>query len=392
MGWTSKPDMTAQNEAAKAQTDIARENQDMAREQIAYQREQDALWAPIYRNLVDSQVQSQKTADQRSADQWSRYLEAFAPAENKLAEQALNYDTAGRRQQAADEAVAGVDLQFNRARQAQQRDLGRAGVSLDSGRALTLDMAGRYSQAKAAAGADRTARQQVENTGMSLVDNVAKLGRGLAGTSLQAQGLGLQAGGAAGGTIGGSIAAHNAGLQPALQFGQAATSGFGNAANIYGNIAQQQAQANQGAMGGLAGLGGLAGTLLTAGTGSIAGKLLGLSDPKMLGLSDPKTKVRHGKVNDKAALAKVTSKPVEKWTYKPGMGDGGTHVGRMAGKGDVSTPQGKAIDVVSELGLHQASIRALTKEVASLKTALKKDRKTDAADDAADDANEREAA
>jgi len=360
VGWGPKaPDMTAQNEAAKAQTAIAQENQGMMREQIAYQREQDALYSPMFRQMIDAQIASQQTADQRSEDQWQRYMAAFAPAENKLSEQAMGYDTPGRQAQAASEAVAGVDAQYGRAREAQQRDLNRAGVSLDSGRSLTLDMANRFGQARAGASADRTARQQVELTGMNLVDNVAKLGRGLAGTSLQAQGLGLQAGGAAGSGINQSAAFHNAGLQPALQFGQAATSGLSSAASIYGNVAQQQQQASNATMNGLLGIGKLAATLYT---------------------SDPKAKKVHGKVDDKKALAQVDATPVKSWTYKPGLGDGGSHIGRMAGKGDVSTPNGKAIDVISEMGLHQAAIRGLSQKVARLEKAMKKDTADDSAE------------
>jgi hypothetical protein len=353
MGWKAKaPDMTAQNNLAKTQTDIALEQAGMAREERAFQREQMDRVMPLFEQQINASIESQKTADQRSGDQWQRYLTAFAPAEDKLATQALTYDTPERRATAAAEAVAGVDTQFQRVRDTQRRDLGRAGISLDSGRALTLDMATSFGQAKAAAGADRTARQQIENTGMSLVDNVAKLGRGLAGTSLQAQGLGLNAGSAATGQLGQQQGAYNSSLQPVAQFYSGATGALGSATNMYNGINQQKQAADGAAMNGLLGLGKLAATVYT---------------------SDPKTKKVHGEVSGKKALGSLEDAKVKKWTYKAGKGDGGTHIGRMAGKNDVDTPDGKGIDVISELGTHHAAIKQLSLEVAKISKAVRKD-------------------
>lgn len=330
---------------AEGQLQLARENAAVAREQIAYQREQDERYAPMFERIINANIQSQETADARSQDQWDRYLQVFAPAEERLASKALEYDTPQRRADAAAEAVAGVDAQADRSRRQRMRDLGRAGISLDSGRALTLDMAEGLSRAKMAAGADRQARQQVEITGMNLVDNVAKLGRGLAGTSLQAQGLGLNAGQAGTGAIGSQGAFHNAGLGTAQGFYGGALSGFGQAGNTLANITQQRQAASNASMQGLMGIGQLGATLL----------------------SDPETKTVHGKVSGKKALSDIKGKDVYDWTYKDGQGDGQRHIGRMAGDGDVQTAEGKAIDVISELGTHHAAIKQLAAEVASLK-------------------------
>jgi hypothetical protein len=361
MGWksSSKPDTTQQENLARTQTDIALEQAQMAREERAFQQTQMDRVMPLFEQQVQASIASQQTADKRSEDQWSAYLRDFQPAEAKLASQAMNYDTPERRAAAAAEAVAGVDSQFSRVQDAQRRDLGRAGISLDSGRALTLDMAGRYGQAKAAASADRTARQQIENTGMNLVDNVAKLGRGLAGTSLQAQGLGLNAGTAATGQMGQQQGTYNASMNPALQSYSGASGALGSAGNMYGNIAQQQAQARQSSGAALGGLGSLAGTLLTAGKGSIIGS--------MLPFSDPKTKKVHGKVSGKKALSDIESKPVYDWTYKKGVSDEGRHQGRMAGDGDPKIDGLHRIDLISEVGKQSAAIAHLAKEIKGLK-------------------------
>jgi len=356
LGLNDKPDTTNQEALEKTQTDIALEQAQAAREQSAWQREQMAKFMPLYEQQVQASIESQKTADQRSADQWANFQKYFSPAEARLSEASLNYDTAGRRTAAANEAVAGVDAQFQRAREAQTRDLGRAGISLDSGRALSLDMAGRYAQAKAAAGADRGARQQIENTGLSLLDNVVKTGRGIASTSLQAQGLGLQAGTAATGQLGQQQGTYNASLLPANNLYNGASGALSNATTMYNGISRQQADAASANMNGLLGLGKLAATFYP---------------------SDPKTKKVHGEVSGKKALASLADAKVMKWTYKDGHGDGGTHIGRMAGKSDPKVDGLHHVDVINEFGKHHAAIKELSKKVASLADAVRKDKRED---------------
>ena len=63
--------------------------------------------------------------------------------------------------------------------------------------------------------------------------------------------------------------------------------------------------------------------------------------------------------------------PVDRWRYKPGQGDGGQapHIGPYAedmtalGAG---TPDGRAIDVISALGLNTAAAKGLGRRVSKL--------------------------
>lgn len=356
------PDTSGQNRAAEANAAIAGRQQDLAERSYADAQARQARFDPRFEQLIDSALASQQTQDARSAEQWDLYRELGLPAERRLADAAANFDTPERRAQEAEAAVAGVDRQFEAQRDAQRRQLARTGSSVSGNRALTLDAASRFANAKTSAAADRNARRQVEATGLSLTDAVAARGRGMTSTGLQAAGLALNAGNTAGGNLGQQQSTYNASLAPTMGFYQGAVGANNSAGSIYGDIARTQQQSNQGTLAGLAGLGGLAGTLLTAPMG---GTLLGT----MIG-SDPKTKDVHGEVSGKKALRTLASAKVYDWTYKKGEGDGRRHLGRMAGEGDVDTSRGKAIDVISEIGTHHAAIAELARDVKSLKRRL----------------------
>ena len=356
LGGSPDIDMSGQNAAALQQAGISQAQLDFAKSEADKAGARQAQFDPKFLALLDQAMKSQETQNQRSAQQWDTYTNTFLPAEKRLAETALNYDTPGRRNEAAAAARAQVGLEGAQQREAQGRALNRAGVSLSSGRSLTLDNASRLTEAKAAAGADQNARRQVETTGLSLLDNAAKFGRNLPSTGLQAAQLAQQAGNSASGTLGQQQGTYNASLAPAVGlYGNASASAqaAGSQYNAINGIGLQQ-QANSNA--GMAGLGSLVGQLGSA---------------YLLAPSDPKTKKVHGKVDGAKALRHVDEKPVYDWTYKKGHGDEGRHIGRMAGKDDVTVKDGlKAIDVISELGLHHAAVGELSKKVKKLERRL----------------------
>lgn len=355
------PDYSGMNRAAEQNAQISAEQLVFARQQAANAEKRQAAFDPKFAEILEASLASQKNSDARSEEQWQQYLKIGMPAENRLAETAANYDTVGRRDEAAAAARAGVEREGAAAREAQNRTLGRAGVSLSSGRALTLDNASRLTQAKASAGAAQAARDKVEATGMSLTDNVAKFGRGLTSTGLQAAQLALQGGSQAGNTLGQQQSTYNASLAPAMQGYGGAASSSASAGSIYGQVAGLQQQANQSSLSGLAGLGSLVGTLGSAGTGSIAGSLL---------LSSRDFKTKTGDVDGKAARQSLEGAKVERWKYKDGIADGGEHIGRYAEDIPGGPMGGKAIDVISELGLHHAAIADMSKELGEMRATL----------------------
>lgn len=367
MGWgPAAPDYSGVNQAAVQNAAIGAEQLQFAREQAAKADARQAEFDPKFQAIIDASLASQKTADERSAEQWQQYLNIGKPAEERLAQTAANYDTVGRRDEAEAAARAGVEREGAMQREAQGRALGRAGISLSSGRALTLDNASRLTQAKAAAGAGQAARDKVEATGMSLTDNVAKFGRGLTSTGLQAAQLALTAGNSGSGSLGQQQATYNSSLAPTLQGYGGATSAYNSSGGLFGQVAQGQAQQQQSFMSGLAGLGSLAGTLGTAGMkdgGTVFGNLFA---------SSKDVKEKTGDVSGADARLSLENASVQRWKYKPGEGDGGEHIGRYAEDIPGGPMGGKAIDVISELGLHHAAIADLSRDVKALMRAKSK--------------------
>lgn len=258
------PDMTAQNEVAKMQTDLSKDQMAMAKDQIRIGQERQAKLDPIYMQLLQDSIADSATARDRGASQWKQYTDVFQPLETKLADTAANYDTAGRRDAVAADARAGVQAQFDAQQQQQQRGLSRAGIALDSGRALTLQQSAGLNAAKAVAGADRAARTQVEERGTQLTDNAARFGRNQTGTALQASGQGTGATQAASGIGAAGSSVFNSALQPGMSLMGGAASGLSSAGSMYGAISQQQSSQG-GLIGDLASLGGTAAKMYASG-------------------------------------------------------------------------------------------------------------------------------
>lgn len=329
----------------------------IAREQYAQGKADRAAFDPKFAAILDSALQQMQQQGQRSDVTWNSYVSNFLPNAEKFAQTALNYDTAGRRAAEEARARAGVEAEATLQRQAQGRALGRAGVSIDSGRALTLDNAARLATTKLSTGAASAARRGVETTGLALNRDAAVLGNSVAGLSQQQAGQSQQAGQVGTGTLTAQQATRNAALAPAQAFyggATSATSAAAGNANAQASLGlQSDAQKNAG----WAGLGSLAGTLLTAPKDSIIGGWL----------SDPKSKRVHGKVSGKKALLTLGGEEVYDYTYRRGMGDGGRHTGRMAGERDAMGEDGmRRVDLASEIGLHHAAINELAREVKRL--------------------------
>jgi hypothetical protein len=243
--------------AAKGLTNIAGQQQQFANDELAAARLRQQEFDAKYGTLINNALASQATQDGRSDEAWKQYTSLFMPAQQKLVDTAMNYDTAGRRMAAGNEAVAGVNAQLNAQRDAMGRDLRRAGVSLSSGRSATLNAAQRFAQAKQAAAADRAARLQVENTGIGLVNNAVQAGNSVANTAGQFAGLGLQAGTLGSNALAQKQSTYNASLLPSMH-------GLSNASTSFGRTADLGLQRQRQDSAGLAGLGQLAGTVLTS--------------------------------------------------------------------------------------------------------------------------------
>lgn len=364
MGWGPEaPDTSGVNAAAVSNAELGKEQAALAREQAVKAEARQAAFDPKFQAILDSALASQQTADARSAEQWEQYRKIGMPAEQRLADTAATYDTPERRAEAAAAAGAAVEQQGNVQRDAQGRALGRAGISLGSGRALTLDNASRLQQTKATVGAQSAARDKVEATGMSLTDNVAKFGRGLTSTGLQAAQLALGAGGTAGGTLGQQQSTYGASMAPTFQAYGGAASANSSAGNLFGNSAQLANQGSSNSMQGLMGLGQMAGQAYMM----FSSKDL-KTDKKGLSLADAEPRAEGGGMDD-AVLEGMRSLPeVQSWRYKKGLGDDRTHIGEYAEDaqarfGDGVAPEGKALNIGAVGERNRRAIAALTNQL-----------------------------
>ena len=138
----------------------------------------DALSDPVdtsrYDQLFANLLDEQTLASQRGKDLWADYTNIFKPAQQKLVDAAMGYDTAGRREQAAQHASGLVAAEYDQQRNAAQREMQMAGV--DPSTIAALGTSSRILQAKDAAGAQNQARDNVEKTGLSLLSGVVGQG------------------------------------------------------------------------------------------------------------------------------------------------------------------------------------------------------------------------
>ncbi len=338
--------------------------------------------------------------------QQGRYSNTFAPIEDKIASDAMNWDSADRLSSEAAKARGDVLASSAAARAASQRNLAAMGANPLSGRFAGQQRASDITEALGAAGAENVARDNVRNQAQQLRGQAAQLGQQVLSSSQAARSLGLQATGAQQNATQAANGAASAGI---TQQGQLKASGLGAAGVGYqglgvglsaGNSAvgnqgagQSSFIANQGIMSngysGAVGANNSAGSLLNnqygnqiagfqasqqaansgaAGLGSLVGTIGGLGLKAYgMGLFSSKD-FKTDKHAVTGALEAVNKMPVEGWTYKDGIADGGSHIGPYAedfqkatGKGD-----GKMIPVVDAIGVTMKAVQELSGKVDKL--------------------------
>lgn len=343
-------------------------------------------------------------------DQQGRYTTTFAPIEDRIASDAMSWDSAERQTSEAAKAKADVVDNASAQQAASQRNLASMGVNPNSGRFAGITRASDTTTALNAAGAQNAARDTVRQQGIALRGQAAAVGQNVLGSANTAESLGLQARAA---QQNGIQAANGASSSALTQAGQLKASGLGAAGVGYqglgaGLTAGNSAVGNQGAansnfyanngimnqgygtaIGANNSAAGIlnqqygnqinawgqqqqAGNSSAAGIGSLVTGLGGLglkaySSGALSGLAglfsskDYKTDKR----NITGALEAVNGMPVQAWKYKEGIADGDEHIGPYAedfkkatGRGD-----GKMIPVVDAIGVTMKAVQELSQKV-----------------------------
>ncbi len=363
-GGPDAPDYTGMNNAAEANAQISKEALDWYKKVYtdnAPAREKAADYA---HQIADQQLASSQLNDSISRDYWDYQKGTFRPLEQGIVADAQAYDTAARREAKASQATADVGMQVALAKQAQDRDLTRKGVAPGSGKMLTMSNQMALGEAAAKAGAANKAREQVEVQGYARKMDAANLGRNLASNQATSAGVALNAGNSAVSNAGVPLTQSNQAVQTAGQGFNTAISANNSAGSLYGQAAQLSNQDS----GLMSALGGVAGMYAGSASGSSA-ITSGLQSIKAL--SDKGAKKNIKPVNDEQALDAVKATPVSRWNYKPGRGDGGSHIGPMAQHvkatmGEQAAPGGKQIDLITMGGMNMAATAALARKVDKL--------------------------
>lgn len=276
------PGMLASAEAAK---ETAEAQKEIARNTLDFYKQQYNDMKPVLQEVLAGQVDTQREA-MRQGKEYEQYMkDTFRPLEERLAEDAMRYDTEAGREQLARRAVGDIGSAFQQMRGQGTRQARAMGLQPGSGRFAQLNQQLNLQEALARAAASTGAREGALDKSRALKYDAAALGRGLPSNITGSQQIGLAAAGGAqqGALVPGQVMAP--GFQGAMQGYSGATQAYGTAGNIYGQEYQGRMQAynaQQEAAGGLfKGLGGLAGMAFGAPTGSIGGKLFGFADGGM---------------------------------------------------------------------------------------------------------------
>lgn len=342
----------------------AQTNAAISKEALDYYKAKDIADKP-YRDeaiklaLDQARTQADTSAKQNAmADETYNYTKGtFRPLEQKIASDALGYDTPERRNAEAAQAQADVGTAADAARLNMARDVASRGGDVNSGNFAAGAARLSLGQAASAASAGNMARKSVEAVGAAKLADAANLGRGIASTNATQTQLGLNAGNSA---VANSQVPLNIGANQVQQNNQTSSTaiqGNSSAGNLMLGQYQAQNAAENSNSGGMGALGNVAGALITK-----------------LPFSDKNMKDKKKPVGSKASLAAVRKIPVSSWKYKAGSkGDDGrqTHVGPMAqdvqaSLGDATAPGGKRLDLISMNGHLLNAVKELDKKVTRL--------------------------
>jgi hypothetical protein len=350
-----KPNTTQVNAAAQQSADTSAQALAWYEQDVKdTQPQRDAAFT-MDQNIGMEQLSGMQFAQQQAEDFADRNKTVYQPLEDKVVQQAQDYDTPEKRDAAAATARAGVAESLAAQQGATNRQLGRAGIAPGSMRSMAANNDLALQGGLGEAAASTAARNQVEATGHAMEMDAAGLGKGIVSNQATMEQLAQNGGTSA-------VGATGAGLSATYSAAPLMQTGFGQAlqgSQIAGNLFGESAQIHYGQMG-----------QMMQGVGGI---MQGLGNSNAL--SSKKLKTDKRPVDDEAALAAVNKTPVGTWKYKPGIADSGEHIGPYAEDvqktmGNGVAPAGKMVNLTAMQRINQQAIRKLTKELAGLNAKL----------------------
>lgn len=264
----------------------------------------------------------------------ARYQDVFLPLQDQYIAEAKDWDSPARKAARGEQAAADVRQQIKAADGTRVRQAMAMGLNPNSGAFQAGQRRAGVDAGLAVAGARNLSDRQVDAEAETRQANAINLGSGLGvnpGTSMSLSNQAIQTGGAG------------------------AMQGYNQQGGLLNTQYQQQMQNWQAKQQSSAGLFGA--------LGSVAGMM-----PWGAMLSSKDAKTDKTPLPEGSALGALREMPVEAWTYKEGMGDGGRHIGTYAEDFAGATGQGdgKVIDIQSAIGVTMGAIKDLDAKVSRL--------------------------
>jgi hypothetical protein len=277
--------------------------------ELQYKDFQEKIWPDLMRQSEHQQAQAdvwQKQqmdlADKNSAiaDEYhNRMKDMFYPLQDRIVQDAMDYNTEGNFQTMANRAMGDVNAQNELARKNQAMQMAQYGINPASGAFTGANQAMNTMGAANAAAASNRAYTAAKELGWNLGMTASGLGAGLPGQQIASTGVAMNAGN-------GAMATGQMPIQNTMTLGNSMNQGYGGAMQgwgQYGNLgaqsyntqvsawsAQQAANAQRSAGLGSA-IGGLIGMGMSGGTLGFQGSAIGMGLSKLSGgLSDVRAK------------------------------------------------------------------------------------------------------
>jgi len=179
---------------AQANERIAQEQIELGREQFEWSKQNAASDRQMLMPIFQQQQRLADSAEARSQEQYDYWKQSYQPLEQKIINEALQFNTDAEREKMAGQAGADIEQAFGQQRAATARELSRYGINPNSSTALRAAGTLGDEEALAKAGAMNQSRLQSRAMGMAMAADAANMGRGLSGQSNSAAALALQAG------------------------------------------------------------------------------------------------------------------------------------------------------------------------------------------------------
>ncbi len=253
----------------------------IAEEQSGLAKDRFAALDPLNMQMMQAQVDAQGFANEQARDNQRFYRENYRPIEQKLIDDANNFNTEAERERLASQAGADAEQALATQRGSAMRQLERMGVNPNSGRFMQLMSDTGLGAAKMRSQAENTARVQARDAGLARLGNVANMGRGYAANTIGFMGAGTGAGTAGAGMMGASDRVGNMyntnSMNAMAGYGGTIGGGAGIVNSDYNNR-MSSFNANNQAMGGMGQLMGMGAGMFFADGGMVRGPGTGTSD------------------------------------------------------------------------------------------------------------------